>query len=413
MSSNRSSLGVAVIGTAAAVAAATAIRHLSSSGAASRDDSVSPPSNTDVRSGRNKLQTSLRSVVMSRICYYLFHGFNPDCTVKRVSFCPTDNRAMPDFTAKKEDARDAILAESAKVSKREVPITKGMASRMDALSSLKQAAFTFAEGKIKTGEQQPPRLDVAHATTGGKNLVGFVEVGLMKDDESKASKKSERGADFYLDRLFWEKIDQAMNYLGLLSDTRAVATNEEEMKLVVNETLLFTVIVMDRARKFGRIAIFACEEKDYVAPPGQLHPSENWRVALMWRKEGPIPDLSAAFGFYVSAVECLANGEASKGSSNEQWKYFGPNCTKVTYMDQSQEVGGWFDEPSTRFNSSNYTVCLLVCASRNRLYFGRTTTVFGNLVEARSCTRIGTFSRKERKWWSNGRSASRPERVRM
>ena len=339
MSNNRSSLGEAV---SVAAAGAAAAAYISSSGAEQGDvNSTSSPSSTrtNVLSGRNKSQISLRSIVMSPTCYYLFHGFNPGCTHRKVFFGPSEGLAEPDFTTKKSDDRDTILAAAcSKRSKIETTtITKAMSARICKLESLKHL-ITFAEGGVKTGAKHPPRLDIAHGKEEDKILLGFVEVGLTNE---KAVEETEPGRA--LDRLFWEKVDQAMNYLGLLSDTRAVTTAKQckgDFALPpakTSGTMLFSVIVLNRDRKFGRIAVFACEEKDY-ASFDRNYPSENWRVALMWRKEGEIGELSSAFGVYITALEGLEGYNAKEGKRKEVWEYLGPNCTKVSYTEGENTV---------------------------------------------------------------------------
>ena len=161
MSIQRRVGAAASAGKAAATDVAAGGRCPSLSGSTCREDSSSPPRSTNVLSGRNKLQTTLRSIVMSRACYYLFHGFNPECNPKKVSFSPSDSREVPDFTTKrKDDDRDAILAGCARSSRDETTITKRIAARIDKLEALKQLAFTFAEAGGKTGETNPPRLDI-------------------------------------------------------------------------------------------------------------------------------------------------------------------------------------------------------------------------------------------------------------
>ncbi|KAL3908924.1 MAG: hypothetical protein SGILL_008295 [Bacillariaceae sp.] len=303
-----------------------------SSALAKNSEGYSAPSESNVATGRHKLNESLRSIVMSRTAFSLFHGFNPVPT-NVYSIC--DNAAgsigpapynRPDFTnvptGEGEDYNQLLL-NSLNKSTNEVAITKDMGSRLRRVLDEKhqnKKLTTFVEAEIPMGgnKRKSPRLDVA---CGGKlsgSLSGFVEVGLTPKDTSHHSEAQQ------IDWLFWNKINQAIDYLHLLTKmgVKGKDENKEEFKLHVAEqkTLLLCVIVTNRARNFGRIAIFACEPKK----------NGHWRMALMWRKEGRIIDISRGFGLYIAAIQFLTEKDFDLSVDGEKWNYMGPNCSKVT-----------------------------------------------------------------------------------
>lgn len=313
---------------------------------AGNSEAYSVPSETNVAVGRQLLNKSLRSIVMSRTAFTLFHGFNPaqdkdgpstppySCWIRDVvCTCPStsgsasggkNNAPIPNFTVVPDDEEyDKLLLQSFSFTN-ETNITRDMVRRLRTVCDEQHGQkklITFAEANVvimPEKKKKCPRLDVAFGSKDGGSLDAFVEVGLTPKDTLQVE------IDRKIDQLFWKKINQAVNYLALLS-TKGVAGKDqdgEEYSLQVdkNKTLLLCVIVMTRDRSKGRIAMFACEPKK----------DEEWRMALLWRKEAAKEEISQAFGYFVAAIKYMADNEFNLDVEEEEWEYMGPNCSKVT-----------------------------------------------------------------------------------
>jgi len=317
-----------------------------SSAAAISTEGYSNPSESNVATGRQKLNESLRSIVMSRTAYSLFHGFNPDqdesvywirdIVETERSSGDRSNNSLPNFTIVPDgEDYDELLGQSFSGFTNEVDITKNMGKRLQKVIDDKhkeKGEITFVEAPIPIeghegeSKKKAPRLDVA---CGGKikgELNAFVEVGLTPRDTPVRAEPQK------IDQLFWKKINQAIDYLELLAKfgVNGKDTDGEEYELRADKmkTLLLCVIVTNRARTFGRIAVFACEPKDSTG---------NWRMALMWRREGKMQVLSQAFGYFISAVKVLTENNFHLPVEGEEWNYMGPNCSKVTISISDSE----------------------------------------------------------------------------
>jgi hypothetical protein len=241
-----------------------------SSGAAVHSEAYSNPSETNVEAGRQQLNACLRSIVMSRSAFLLFHGFHPaaDNVVSigdLAEGASSKNTPRPDFTNSKEN--EGLLEDCLGISSLETEITKALGKRLHA--TLKNLT-TIAEAKVtdeSNSKKNPPRLDIAHGERENGSLVGFVEVGLTPKETALESEPEK------LDQLFWKKVHQAINYLRLLSRNDAEGDDEEgrRFKFSVKDTktVLVCVIVTTRSRKSGRIAVFACERNG----------DNSWRMA--------------------------------------------------------------------------------------------------------------------------------------
>lgn len=312
-----------------------------SSGAAKSSDGYSNPSETNVATGRQQLNTSLRSIVMSRSVFTLFHGFNPvkDSVFSIGDLLEVDTSSAPerpDFTASngEEDEEDKLLLHCLQKSKKEVKITKEMGKELHGVCDKKFEKVkltTIVEAVVPPNEEtktkkKPPRLDIAHGEREGGSLVGFVEVGVTPEDTAKDSEPQK------IDQLFWKKVDQAVKYLNLLAENGVEAEDVDgepfNLSVDTKRTLVLCVIVTNRKRDFGRIAIFACEPKG----------DGTWRMALMWRRECLSEELSRAFGLYIRSIQFMAEKGFDLELKGEKWTYFGPNCSRVTVEDSNREV---------------------------------------------------------------------------
>lgn len=305
-----------------------------SSGQASNTSGYSVPSESDVATGRHLLNKWLRSIVMSRTAFLLFHGFNPTTTRSSTRSISTSNvnGSMPDFTVvtTKDEDHGQLLLNSFKKFTNETNITREMGRLLHEIYNKKGpnrnskmlTAFVEASVKISPLTKKCPRLDVTWGEKVGGSLCGFVEVGLTPAG-TPASAVAEK-----VDQLFWKKVDQAIRYLNLVTKMKVEGKDPDggQCSLCVdingNKTLLICVIAMARDRRFGRIAIFACEPKAGGAG--------GWRMALMWRKEAEAAVISKAFGYYIAAMKYMADNEFNLDVEMEEWAYMGPNCSKVT-----------------------------------------------------------------------------------
>jgi hypothetical protein len=272
--------------------------------------------------------------VMSRSAFMLFHGFNPvqnnvvsmhSLLAEGSSSEPT--REMPNFTVNKDN--DNLLSECMKSSTSEVAITKKMCKQIGALFE-GTLLTSIAEAKLPSdNKNNSPRLDIAIGEMSeDQKLVGFVEVGLTAKGIAKENEPKK------LDHLFWKKVNQAIEYLRRLLSSDGVTVVDEENKQCTfrvgkTKTLVLCVVVLNRQRMFGRVGVFACE------------PNENnncWRMALMWRKEGDAKQISVAFGYYIESIKFMAEHCFNLDVKDEKWTYMGPNCSKVTVRDSSEQV---------------------------------------------------------------------------
>ena len=363
-----------------------------SSAAAKHSEGYSNPSETNVATGRFKLNLSLRSIVMSRAAFSLFHGFNPvETNIFRIGDIvetPSEPTERPNFTKSREN--DNILSACFKKSTQETTITKDMGIQLrkvcdNKFASVKLTTIVEAEVPAEAGKKKkPPRLDVACGERIGGCLVGFVEVGLTNRDVSTESEPEK------IDQLFWKKVDQAIHYLHLLSKNGVDGSDEDgeafELHAKDKNTLLLCVIVMNRKRTFGRIAIFACE-------PKRGDGDGAWRMALMWRKEGDAATISRAFGFYISSIQFMAENNFNLDPDDEKWVYMGPNCSKVTVQDSNGQVCEQFWCGSGTVRPKKHTTEFCFRFLRHiPTFFAHTTTVFVRQVVRLSCTTTGRRS---------------------
>jgi hypothetical protein len=307
----------------------------SSSSAACNSSATSVPSETCVETGQINLNAWLRSIVMSRSAFLLFHGFNPvqNNVVSMHSLLGEGSssepaRERPNFTGNKDN--DNLLFGCLRSSDSEVIITKKLCERIGALSGGKLLT-PIAEAKFPSEiKNNSPRLDIAIGGTSDQKLLGFVEVGLT------AKGIAEENEPEKLDHLFWKKVNQAIQYLQRLLSSKGVTGVDAENKqytfsVDTTKTLVLCVLVINRKRTLGRVAVFACE------------PNENnncWRMALMWRKEGTAEHISVAFGYYIESIKFMAKDDRdfNLDEKYEKWTYMGPNCSKVTVQDSSEQV---------------------------------------------------------------------------
>jgi hypothetical protein len=163
------------------------------------------------------------------------------------------------------------------------------------------------------GPKNAPRLDVM--ITSGERVLSFVEVGLTS--ATFVADTDNTAVNEQLDKLFWEKIDQSMIYLRLLRQSR-VQKGNEFFVVKDGQTILMCVLVLDRGCTIGRMAVFACE------PKGE----EEFRIALMWRKEASLKHLDDAYGRFINGVQHL-EGLDNRKQAQLSFEYLGPNCSKV------------------------------------------------------------------------------------
>lgn len=312
-----------------------------SSGDTVNSSASSVPSESRVELGRRNLNLWLRSIVMSRSTFLLFHGFNPveDNVVSMRSLLLPDERrsssnaARLDFTRNMDNG--GFLLDCWKCLNSETQITKKVSARLnERVFSGGQLATSVSEASFPVDEtQNGPRLDIAFGETSTSaevpSLVGFVEVGLTASGIS-TDKEPEK-----IDHLFWKKVCQATLYLQLLLETEKVKGDGYVFSVGENKTLMLCVLVTNRQKTQGRIAVFACEPK--MGDPEQ-DGSCYWRMALMWRKEGDAKQISAAFGYYIESIKFMAENRLNLDEDDEKWTYLGPNCSKVTVQDFSGQV---------------------------------------------------------------------------
>ena len=173
---------------------------------AGNSEAYSVPSETNVTVGRQLLNKSLRSIVMSRTAFTLFHGFNPapnsagptavpaqdkdgpsnppySCWIRDVACtCPStsgseggekNNAPVPNFTVVPDDEEyDKLLLQSFRFTN-ETNITGDMARRLRTVCDeehQQKKLITFAEASVVNVPEKKkkwPRLDVAWGSKDG------------------------------------------------------------------------------------------------------------------------------------------------------------------------------------------------------------------------------------------------------
>ena len=293
-----------------------------SSSGSKRSSSATPPSDSDMKRGKDILNDHLRSIVMSRTAFTLFHLFNhcPDSVFVIADLLKDDSftrHKSPEIHHKA--TYQEILRKSVRGRQRETDITDEMTRLLREASTEK---FTVtSEVELKGGSlHQGPRIDIAWESSDSvaSKLVGLVEMGFACSGDDGRQ----------LDIIFWKKVSQALDYLDLLQDEDIKACTRERKGLVWEGPLLLCVLVANRTWTLGRLAIFVCEPKKA---------NKGWRMALLWRKEmEDLESMSNAFGCYASVVEYLVQEGGRLEETDEVWQYLGPNCSRVTLKEEKQ-----------------------------------------------------------------------------
>ncbi|KAL3905057.1 MAG: hypothetical protein SGILL_009830 [Bacillariaceae sp.] len=316
-----------------------------SSNHASYADSVDSPSTTTVEGGRRLLNKHLRSILMSRTTFVEFLGFNVKPNNENLKSTQDegtndvdqfDEKFLSQLFPGKEDIvfsrfwsnpPKGLLQNAADSQKNEgeTEITKEMTTLLkEHLETVNTSKFTcLDEGNINSpgygasSLNKPSRLDVTIGLE--RRLLAFVEVGITK----KLTEKDAINAN--LDKLFWHKIQQAFAYLTALYQRnepvwKTDAGEKTELLVGNHNTLLFSVVVFDRNQRKGRIAIFSAERKGN---------SNDFRVALLYRKEAHFSELDSCYGAFVKAILHLSEIPASV---TDNWTYLGPNCVKKSFV---------------------------------------------------------------------------------
>ena len=265
---------------------------------------------------------------MSETTFETFIGFNSnekrlvhvnDDFVRGICSSIADEKGLPSLDFWKDTpVATGLLTGPAHSSTKEDDISQAMASELDkrvkAQASESIAGVQQSLPPVETKWSRNGHLDVIKGSS--NQVLAFVEVGLVKKYTQSQSTCQK------LDEMFWKKVHQADNYLQHLYRNGAQVKTEKGELQVPHDggTILFAVIVFDRNKTMGRMAIFTAERK------GQ----GDYRVALMWRCESPVNDgiesIADAYGAFINAVVHIANAKASRGN---KWQYLGPNCTKV------------------------------------------------------------------------------------
>lgn len=297
------------------------------------------PSATTVPDGVTDLNNALRSVIANRPFFETFLGFNRNNAVDaNKAFL---NRLFQqheldslDFWADESQKGKGMVSEAANKSTEERKITEAM---VENLKKFFEEGVTdqvgkeivvetehikvLSEARLESLEEDKkgsvPRLDVAVCSD--ENLLAFVEVGLINDAAMEAT------MNMRIDKLFWEKVHQTMNYLKRLKKGVTGATKDnDETVFKVNNTFMFSVIFFEKKQhSIARMAIFCAQPKTSGDP--------DFRVAMMYRREFTgLEGLDAAYSAFIKATVHLMS---RNGDMDSTWRYLGPDCTLVTASD--------------------------------------------------------------------------------
>jgi hypothetical protein len=151
----------------------------------------------------------------------------------------------------------------------------------------------------------------------------FMELGvcMQEDDES-------------LVELWWEKMDQLLNYLNAICDEkyRGAKRGKSKMGKVLEvpfpkHPVILSVLVWSKSRKTSAIGTFVLE---------WCGTSNKFRMALLSAEIcRDIKATSAAFGKVISLIHELTYlrkenlGEGGKKLAKDVWCYLGPDCAKL------------------------------------------------------------------------------------
>ena len=356
---------------------------MDSSGSSKNSSSADLPSDANCISGKERLNKSLRSIVMSRTAFSFFHAFNPSDSnaftletilssaeeknrsetipsfmenpvdkdvLKRVVKYVDDSaktkveatqdwspgsKSRPDFVSNHRKTATGAGERNCRKERKEAKITAALSEKLHGLGEENKKFVVKSELGLDGGStRNPPRLDIAFGreTEGSdkKPLMAFCEAGFLKKDTADIS-KAER-----IDKLFWEKMDQSCKYLDLLIDDN-LKLNDARFEYT-DEPLLLSVLVASRELDLGRLAVFVCEPQK--RQKGQREES-YWRISLLWRKELYCEaEISTAFGGFVASVRYFADHGPRLEQADETWHYMGPNCCRVS-LNGSKEVCGF------------------------------------------------------------------------
>ena len=276
---------------------------------------------------------------MSREAFSLFHGFNPNnssfFSIKEAIVAKKPTITGPKFmeeATRQEKALVKDIYDSFSKRKKklvaETEMTKGMAAKLEDIGSGSGGFRATPELGLENGRdwRSYSRIDIAFGkedTDGeeGKTLTGFIEVGCLPAKTSKVA------VAVKLDRLFWHKIHQMVNYLQYLRDP---TIQSKRFTLKTKSALLLCVLVTHRKWTVGRLAVFVGEPREH---------DNKWRIAMLWRKElHSLQEISDAFGGYVNSQSLRYFTQLDESHSlqlGEEWRYMGPNCAKVTLRDET------------------------------------------------------------------------------
>jgi hypothetical protein len=117
--------------------------------------------------------------------------------------------------------------------------------------------YIFLEGgNVTTGEEanssKASRFNVAIGLN--KRLLAFVEVGTIPVEQNLSRYKRRS-----IDKLFCKKLGQANEYLQCVWDNSI--EDDHTVVLEVSDFILFSILVFDKDKTIGRMAIFTAEPK--------------------------------------------------------------------------------------------------------------------------------------------------------
>ena len=168
-----------------------------SSNKSNNTSSSALPSDTNPSTGKKVLNNWLRSIIMSREAFSLFHGFNPNnssfFSIKEAIVAKkptvTGPKFMEEATQEEKDLVKDVYDSFSKRKKKlvaETEMTKGMAAKLEAIGSGSGDFSATPELGLENGgdPRSYSRIDIAFGkedTDGaeGKTLTGFIEVGCL------------------------------------------------------------------------------------------------------------------------------------------------------------------------------------------------------------------------------------------
>jgi hypothetical protein len=206
----------------------------------------------------------------------------------------------------------------------ETTLTKALADELDKehdISVLAEWPVKMEDSSLSTGKidlvfYKKEGIKERHGTYPVRlyDAYGFMEVGISTCNTEEK-----------MITLFWEKLDQLLQYMDRIGTVGAIGAQRKGSKLGNKPGLPFpthaviqSVVILSKSREKSVTGVFFGEWCDV---------SKKWRVSLLYvdQANGSEP-VSQAFSKVLATIKALKD---SRKHTPPNWTYLGPDCVKV------------------------------------------------------------------------------------